>query len=304
MANWSIQITVGNASTGGDTPVSDATIKWSDATGTHEINNSGAFSASNPAGTVSATVEGPTSVTFTATCSGFNPGSMSGSDGGGAILIELAPVGSSGGSSQDTSTDGCFIVTAAYGSASAPEVKFLQGFRDKVLRKTRWGHQFFDDLWKHYYRISPGISAEMRRDPELQRVMRWGIVEPWMNYIKLMMVRPDLHGMKLEGLDPKLRAFLRQFEEDADKWLKSIEPPKSFKGRAAEDAVHELNIILGLVLLRTDGRAYLDDLEKSGELPLRYPKGDEVKLKAALVEAGRTEDEVASILHCAISGRA
>jgi hypothetical protein len=302
--SWSIQITVATAASGGDVPISDATIKWTDAEGAHEINNSSAFSPSNPDGTVTATVMGPSSVTFTASCAGFESGSMSGSDGGGPILIELAMPGSGGGSSGGTSTGGCFIVTAAYGAASAPEVKFLQGFRDNVLRRTRWGHQFFDDLWKHYYRISPAISEEMRRDPELRRVMRWGIVEPWINYMKLMMARPDLHGMKLEGLDPKLRAFLRQFEGDADKWLKSIEPPKSFAGRAAEDAVHELNIILGLVLLRTDGRAYLDDLEKRGELPLRYPQGEEAKLRAALVEAGRTEDEVASILYGARSSRA
>jgi len=195
-----------------------------------------------------------------------------------------------------TSTGGCFIVTAAYGTASAPEVEFLQGFRDNVMLQTRWGRQVFDELGKYYYRISPAIAEEMIRDPEMRRVLKWAIVEPWVNYMKLMIGRPDFKAMNLDGMDPKLRAFLLQLQSDGDRWIKSIELPKSFKGRDPVESIDELNMVLGMVLLRTNGREYLDDLERSGELPLQYSNEDEAKLKTALEEAGRTEDEVASIL--------
>jgi hypothetical protein len=122
-------------------------------------------------------------------------------------------------------------------------------------------------------------------------------VEPWMNYIKLMMARPDLKGIDLESLDPKLRTFLLHFQSESDKWINNIDLPKSFRDLDPAQAVHELNIVLGLVLLQTDGKAYLNDLVKRGELPLHYEKHDEAKLREILVDAGRTEDEVAAILH-------
>jgi len=137
----------------------------------------------------------------------------------------------------------------------------------------------------------------MNRDPELRRVLSFAIVEPWVNYMKLMMARPDFKSIDLDSLDPKLRAFLLQFQGDGDKWIKGVELPKNFKGRDPEESVDELNMVLSMVLLRTDGRAYLDDLERQGELPLEYPKEKEAKLRSALAEAGRTEDELVSILH-------
>jgi hypothetical protein len=191
---------------------------------------------------------------------------------------------------------GCFIATAAYGSELAPEVQFLQGIRDKVLRQTRWGREFFDQLWQRYYRISPPIAEAMYRDPNLRKVVGWSIVQPWVNYIKLVMSRPDLKRMDLDRLEPKLGEFLRQLHDDIETWLKGIELPRTFAGRDPMEAVQELNVILGFVLLGSASAEYLDDLKRKGELPLPHPQPQRAKLMRTLRESGRTDEEIACIL--------
>ncbi len=290
--SWTIQVTVATAASGGDVPISDATVTWKDGNKTGSQNNSQYFSTSNPAGTMPITVNEVSSTNFTASCNNFSPQTLPADASSGSLLFELNATSGTGSAS-----GGCFIVTAAFGSESAPEVELLQAFRDNVLRRTRWGSKFFDELYKYYYRVSPAIADEMIRDPQLRQVLRFAIVEPWVNYMQLTMARPDLKSMNLDSLDPTLRDFLLRFQACSDRWIKGIELPTSFKGRDPMESVDELNIILGMVLLRTDGRVYLDDLVKRGELPIRYREQDEAKLRSALINAGRTEDEIASVLH-------
>src|ERR1039458_6919483 len=52
--SWNINLTVATAASGGDIPISNATITWIDGGTSHSINNSSAFSPSNEAGTVTA----------------------------------------------------------------------------------------------------------------------------------------------------------------------------------------------------------------------------------------------------------
>ncbi|MGH9470409.1 MAG: CFI-box-CTERM domain-containing protein [Terriglobia bacterium] len=287
MPTCTAQIGLTSASSGGANPIS-GTVTWTDGAGLH----SQPVNQPYPGTPTTITLTDVTSVSMTATSSGFNSQTLTVTCGQYA-QFELTQPGSGGGGGGG---GGCFIASAYYGAASAPEVEFLQGFRDNVLRRTRWGTQFFEDLWKYYYRISPPIAEEMNRDPEMRRVIGWAIVEPWVNYMKLMLTRPDLKSMNLEGLDPNLRAFLLQLQTDSEKWIRSIELPKTFKGREPEEAVHELNIILGLLLLRADGKAYLEDLNNRGELPLEYPTEDKTTLRDLLEWAGRSQDEVTIIL--------
>lgn len=278
------------ASNGAD-PIA-GTVTWTDGAGSH----SQSVNQPYPGTPTNVTLTGPTSVQMTASSPGFESQTLTVT----CQSYTQFQLTQQGGSSSGGGL-GCFIVTAAYGTETAPEVELLQGFRDKVLRRTRWGSKLFEELWKYYYRVSPAIAGEMIRDPELRRVLSFAIVEPWVNYMKLMMSRPDFKSMNLDGLDPKLRAFLLQFQGYGDKWIKGVELPKSFKGRDPMESVDELNMVLGVVLLHTDGRAYLQDLERRGELPLRYPKEMEAKLRSALTDAGRTEDELTSILYGAAS---
>ena len=60
----------------------------------------------------------------------------------------------------------CFIATAAYGDADAPEVEALRQFRDNTLLPNMFGAAFV----RAYYRISPPIARMIARRPRL-RVM-------------------------------------------------------------------------------------------------------------------------------------
>lgn len=61
----------------------------------------------------------------------------------------------------------CFVATAAYGSVDAPQVVFLRGWRDVVLRETVAGRLFIDV----YYRVGPWLAWPVRRCPPLRRAV-------------------------------------------------------------------------------------------------------------------------------------
>uniref|UniRef100_Q01Z13 Uncharacterized protein n=1 Tax=Solibacter usitatus (strain Ellin6076) TaxID=234267 RepID=Q01Z13_SOLUE len=208
-------------------------------------------------------------------------------------IIALDRAASTGGGSTG---GGCFIATAAYGSELAPEVRFLQNIRDNVLRQTRWGRRFFDELWQHYYRISPPIAKEMWADPKLREVVSWSIVEPWTNYMKLLMARPALEDEDLNRLEPGLRKFLGGLRDDMNGWLKQIEVPQSFRGQDPADSVRELNLVLGLVLKGSAGRRYLEDLRARGELPVFHSAIQRPALAQMLAAGGRSREEIDMIL--------
>lgn len=73
----------------------------------------------------------------------------------------------------------CFIATATYGSACAPEVILLSRFRDEVLLKKSAGQWFV----KLYYRVSPGLAAMIRRSNGLRMVTRLLLVYPALYFV-------------------------------------------------------------------------------------------------------------------------
>jgi hypothetical protein len=190
----------------------------------------------------------------------------------------------------------CYIATAAYGSPIASEVQLLRDIRDNVLRQTRWGRDFFDTFWQHYYQISPGIAERMRNNPELLKAIRWSIVTPWVNYMKLLASRPDFGEIDYERLEPGIRSFLRLLQRDMSSWVEEIELPKNFGGYTSLEAVHELNVVLDF-LRHSASSSYLSELVQSGALPIEYEPQDEASLQDILRRAGRTEGEIGSILY-------
>lgn len=62
----------------------------------------------------------------------------------------------------------CFIATAAFESAEAPEVFFLRKFRDDTLLNSTAG-AFFVDV---YYRVSPSLASIVSRSRILKRSSR------------------------------------------------------------------------------------------------------------------------------------
>ena len=63
---------------------------------------------------------------------------------------------------------GCFIATAAYGSALEPHVVALRQFRDEYLRRSVLGRAFI----RFYYRYSPPVAAVIARHGSLRSLVR------------------------------------------------------------------------------------------------------------------------------------
>ena len=56
-------------------------------------------------------------------------------------------------STSGSSSDGCYIATAGYGSYDCPEVWTLRRFRDEYLKGSVFGRLFV----RFYYAVSPGL---------------------------------------------------------------------------------------------------------------------------------------------------
>lgn len=75
---------------------------------------------------------------------------------------------------------GCFIATAAYGSALAPEVMIFRQFRDEVLLHSGLGRTTIG----LYYFISPPIASLLSKHERLRALTRRYLLEPILGFIK------------------------------------------------------------------------------------------------------------------------
>ncbi len=65
--------------------------------------------------------------------------------------------------------EGCFVATAVYGSAFAPQVEMF-----RILRDTRlMPHSLGRALVRVYYSISPEIAVVLVKKPRLLKMTRW-----------------------------------------------------------------------------------------------------------------------------------
>ena len=74
----------------------------------------------------------------------------------------------------------CFVATAAYGTALAPEVLLLSRFRDEVLLHSRAGRGFV----ALYYRTSPPLASLIARSARLRAVVRQLFLAPLLAIVR------------------------------------------------------------------------------------------------------------------------
>lgn len=76
----------------------------------------------------------------------------------------------------------CFVATAAYGSALAPEVIILSHFRDKVLLNSVFGRAFV----KFYYFVSPPLASTIAKTEFLRTATRRVFLAPILRLLKVV----------------------------------------------------------------------------------------------------------------------
>ncbi len=74
--------------------------------------------------------------------------------------------------SNDSGSSGCFIATAAFGSAFEPHVKILKRFRDRFLLPNKIGEK----IAILYCKYSPPLSEIIRNHEVLKAAVRWGLL--------------------------------------------------------------------------------------------------------------------------------
>ncbi|MDF3554507.1 CFI-box-CTERM domain-containing protein [Bacillus cereus] len=80
----------------------------------------------------------------------------------------------------------CYVVSAAYGSREAPEVRSLRQIRDFFLRNSKIGSEIFTLIQKEYYQFSPRIATDMKSNPELRMLILVLAVEPMIKFFTLL----------------------------------------------------------------------------------------------------------------------
>jgi hypothetical protein len=76
--------------------------------------------------------------------------------------------------SGDSSSGGCFIATAAYGSSQTAQIEILRDVRDTALLPSKIGQR----LVKSYYKNSPPIAAYLTQHETMRTVVRNVFIKP------------------------------------------------------------------------------------------------------------------------------
>lgn len=87
------------------------------------------------------------------------------------------------------SNGNCFIATAAYGSATAADVRYLRAFRDEYLLTHLAGQWFVN--W--YYELSPAVADFIRERAALRAAVRIGL-RPWVGLSQALVSDEAMQG--------------------------------------------------------------------------------------------------------------
>jgi hypothetical protein len=84
---------------------------------------------------------------------------------------------------QQPTKSGCFIATATYGSASAPQVQALRDFRDGIAMKTFAGSSFMYGFLTWYYSWSPPVADSIAPSDSARAAMQV-ILQPLLSILQ------------------------------------------------------------------------------------------------------------------------
>lgn len=110
------------------------------------------------------------------------------------------------------STSCCVVASIACGSPFAGEVNALRQLRDRNLRKSEIGFDFFERLHADYYQFSPRVVTMMGTDSPLRGFIRTYFVRPLVSALELVHSHTIDH-VPPEELERRLDAKLRNSPE-------------------------------------------------------------------------------------------
>ncbi len=187
----------------------------------------------------------------------------------------------------------CFIATAAYGSELEDEVQELREFRDEVLLQTRAGADFFDHYYPKYYNLSPAIVTLMHTDPEMKDLVRWSLVAPIVQFLRLA---KDFPREDTADVPEPWRSYLESARGAFEQWTSNLPRPRDFSDITPADAAEELRVTLEHFTWRDDDAAgYVDALRAADALPLAANPQTLAALATMLRERGAREETVLAV---------
>jgi hypothetical protein len=150
-------------------------------------------------------------------------------------------------------SNGCFVASAAFGSALAPEVDELRAFRDTVVRATPWGEAFFDEWWRYYYDFSPDLAAQVGADPRFAELVRAVHITPMLIALRLFSELPE------DPRDPaQAQAFAMRAIDHYASWIRELPfgaaSPSSDPDTALDELISALTILPTPLLRSTRSR--------------------------------------------------
>jgi len=81
--------------------------------------------------------------------------------------------------------NGCFIVSAATGSAQSGEVMALRQLRDRVADLSELGARLIDEIYGEYYQFSPDIAAGLEQNEFARQIVLRTVVGPLLAWYSL-----------------------------------------------------------------------------------------------------------------------
>jgi hypothetical protein len=99
---------------------------------------------------------------------------------------------------RSSSSSGCLVVTAAFGSPLASEVQLVRDYRDGTIRQSYTGSQFFAGFNAWYYSFSPAVADFVATHPMVKTVMQICLVP----LLTIVLLSQNLHAML--GFNPEL----------------------------------------------------------------------------------------------------